>query len=1649
MQRRFYLLPLLSFIFFGLNAQVVELDLLRPVERFQLAAAGQSVQEYTIGPLRIGHEYQVILASEHNSPVSVIELLNGAATRRQGNFYWQGIALGPQMRFAFNNTTTSRLSVINLTTGEQESTPVNSFLQQVPIVTEDNDDAELLVGSIFRNNSCFETSNHEYTGFYGLFGSLTDTISQLGTFTSGMTSVGIDQGIVMTTGRVSRAAGPNAFTGTTQVYFTDSNDPDIIQLTGGDTDIFDPVIVEFDFTPTTDEINFNYVFASEEYCEAVTNNTVDVFGFFISGPGINGPYSNNAENIATLPDGITPINVTTINDGVNSQFYRSNVPDSFNEPCQVGPPVAENDIEYDGMSTVMTASASVIPCETYHLKLVLVDMGDYSYDSAIFLEAGSFAAGLVNVSEPGVTAEDGGLANAPLEGCSDGTLIFSRLDSSDINTPLTVYFNISPTGTATFGVDYTMPTDSFVIDAGDFSDTLLIDIFGDQIAEGTESIILRLDGTCNCAANTTEFFIVDPDPTTLTVADPLSACPGSFTDLSPIVTGGVGDYEFEWSTGSTDSVLNVEYFAGDSMYIVSVTDNCAQLMVDTVIVSAPDIRAEVSGAYSLCDDPTATIPIILSGGATDYTITIDEGGTTQTYSNTSGVDTIFLDFADPTTVTLLTVVGDGCNGLVAGSATVTGSEFDVSAQLTDLLCNGDSTGAILLDVNGTPASYTYTWNIPGLSGSNPTDLEAGTYLVTITDAAGCFTDTSFVLTEPAQPIAIALDSIRDQSCDETAYLAVSASGGAGGFTYEWLNSGTMGPVLDGIDGAQTYEVAVQDLNGCTDTLSFTPLDTRPVVTAEIDGFYTLCDNPVATIPVVVEGATTYTITITENGVSQTYTGGPDTIFLTYTSGTDIVLTSVEAEGCGGSVTGMATVYEADFGLVPLVDTIDCFGADDGRIFFSLNGNINDYSITWDNVLLSGNEANGLAAGNYTVTITDPAGCTLDTTFSITQPAAALSLGLQSSSGQTCLDDGMAIVSANGGTGSYQIDWGDGGANTFTRTDLNGGQTYFVTVTDANGCTETLNVAIPDERTTIDASIGSATDQLTCTDPAIMLGSAVNSGVVEYVWTDVNGTVIGNTDSLNVTQPGNYTLQVTDPANGCTDTQNITISQSGDFLELADEGPYAITCAEMAVDLTVNAVDFNGAVNYEWFDASGTSVGTGTTLPAIAISGNYEVRAERQDNGCVSFITVVLGEDLEEPSVDIAFEPLSCIVDTATLLVQNPATNYTFLWSSAENILGDPTASTVQYDSPGSYALMVTDQDNGCTMGYQLLLNRDDRTLVAEAGNDERLPCGDIQLTLNGNASPSLNGTTFRWLDSDGNVLSEAANYSPESRGDYILEVTHPESGCVSTDMVNIFQEGPESVDLTLRQPPCVEVGGTIEITGIEGGDAPYSFLLDGVPVDPTTPNLVTGLAEGSYVLTVLDDNGCSIEVDALIFAPQEFTGTTEAQTIRIGEDAQLGFRSDRSGNLSFIGWTAPVELSCLNCPDPLATLPLESFTASILLIDANGCELTLRQEVFVDRSQMVYAPTAISPYNPDGLNDKFILYGDERFVTSIDYLRVFDRWGGAIWEGTELMVNDESEGWDGTDGGQDINGGAYVFSAQVTYFDGRKEIIKGTINILR
>ncbi|MEZ5014656.1 MAG: choice-of-anchor L domain-containing protein [Chitinophagales bacterium] len=434
-------------------------------------------------------------------------------------------------------------------------------------------------------------------------------------------NVGISDGIILTSGHADLAIGPNNSSGATGDNGA-PGDPDLNAIPGV-LGTQDACVLEFDMTVTSDTVQFNYVFGSEEYLEFVGSFN-DVFAFYISGPGITG-----TENMALLPGTTTPVSINNVNDVTNSEYYVINGT-GFNPPYNTD----DYYIQYDGFTTVLTAKRNVIPCETYHLKMAIADDLDWSLDSGVFIEAGS-------LTSPGVTLTyDTDIEGYPyiIEGCNDGFLDFI-LSFAPTDTFI---INLTITGTATNGTDYTEIPDQLIFYPGDTLIHLPIAGIADALAEGIETIVIQVD--LGCVAGAGDSLVVNLyDALPLTVSNDTLICPGgtatltasggdsySWTPTATLSDPGEATTDAEPTEPTTYTVTGtLASCVNTADVFVDIQDPTANAGADTTIYFGESAFLGASGGVAYAWSPTATLddpnsqfPVATPDATTTYTVTV-------------------------------------------------------------------------------------------------------------------------------------------------------------------------------------------------------------------------------------------------------------------------------------------------------------------------------------------------------------------------------------------------------------------------------------------------------------------------------------------------------------------------------------------------------------------------------------------------------------------------------------------------------------------------------------------------------------------------------------------------------------------------------------------------------------------------------------------------------------------------------------------------------------------------------------------------------------------------------------------------------------------------------------------------------------------
>lgn len=640
-------------------------------------------------------------------------------------------------------------------------------------------------------------SNVTFNGTSSLISS-----NQIGTFeTDSIATEELDLtgGILMTCGRADIAIGPNN-QGGAGASTGGSGDPDLTTISG--TATFDKALLEFDFIPQYDTVRFSYVFGSEEFFE-YCNQYNDAFGFFVSGPGINGTFTNNAINIALMP-GSQNLYVTIDNicDNVFSRWDNAGG-DWF---------------QYDALTHVFTATVVVQPCSTYHIKLAVGDAVDHVFDSGVFLEENSFSSIGVNL-EP--TNNNPAIGNTAVEGCNDVIINFEL--SKPPEFAYTVNYDIG--GTAINGVDYTSIANSITFPAGVDSIALVIHPLVDMTAEGPETVIITIDQiSCDgsVTADTTE--ILDYIPMTFISRQPDTViCHGNEVKLKALVSDGYLPRSYHWNvTTLTDSIVEVVLPVGNNACIATVEDVCHNKIYDTSFVLVhPTPVANAGPDVIIANGTSTTLQGNASGGYSPYTYLWGSNppGFVSTEQNPATGNIYY------TTMFLLEVTDVSSQCVSFPDEVIVAIEGGpLSANPIanpPAVCYGTETQLYAL-AGGGAGIYSYSWTStpPGFSSTeaNPvvTAFENTTYHLTLSDGFNTATGNATVTVFP-------LPSIHLGPPDSTVciYDTVILDAGNPGSEYEWSDgreSRTITAIAVGIGfEMQSYSVTVTNENGCIDS----------------------------------------------------------------------------------------------------------------------------------------------------------------------------------------------------------------------------------------------------------------------------------------------------------------------------------------------------------------------------------------------------------------------------------------------------------------------------------------------------------------------------------------------------------------------------------------------------------------------------------------------------------------------------------------------------------------------------------------------------------------------------------------------------------------------------------------------------------------
>ncbi|MEQ8908424.1 MAG: PKD domain-containing protein, partial [Vicingaceae bacterium] len=990
--------------------------------------------------------------------------------------------------------------------------------------------------------------------------------------------------------------------------------------------------------------------------------------------------------------------------------------------------------------------------------------------------------------------------------------------------------------------------------------------------------------------------------------------------------GGTAPYTYLWSNNQTaDTTRNLN--AGN--YSVTITDQNACTATTAVIISEPSaLTTTISSSTNIsCNGLSdGIVTVSANGGTTPYTYLWSDNQTTATASNlpAGNYQVTVSDNNQCTSVESITLTEPA--SLVCSNGT------QINASCKDL-----SDGSAKVIVNGGTQPYTYLWS-DNQQTDSASNLSAGNYSVTVTDQNNCSSVSSFLITEPDSLLS-ATSITNGVSCTgfSNGEASVSATGGTQPYTYLWSNNSTN----DTISGlfAGKYFVTLSDQNGCS-----------IVDSVELVGPTQLVSTIGSSTDVSCNGGSDGFAYANANGGTPPYTylwsNNANTDTLRNLSAGTYVLTLTDANGCNSGAT--VTINEpAALGLsITNESMVSCQGLSDAKAYVTVNGGTTPYTYLWNDNQAS-DTARNLSAGPYSVTVTDANACSSVISTTVTEPNALVS-SMGSSTNVNCFggSDGAATVTANGGTTPYTYNWNNGD-NTATSSNLIAG-TYFVTITDANGCVDSSNITITEPN--LLSTTTSVNSPISCNNAANGIASVSPSGgTAPYTYNWSQGATTASISNLG---PGTFLVTVTDN-NQCSTVDSVTLVQPA-TLTTSISNATDVSCFSLA-DGQASVVGSGGTSPYTYFWSNNETTNSIQNLSA----GTYGVTIT-DARGCQSSSSVSITQPAQL-SATLNGSNISCFgqadgqISTA---ISGGTTPYNYNWSNGEQT---PLINNL---GAGTYLLTLSDFNNCQVTDSFTVIEPDTLSLTITA--DDTV-CINVPKSLDATASGGTGAYTFTWNQNLGN--SPSVSVSPQQNTTYSISVTDanncPEA--VRNVTLTVRDVASDSLNISSSGNICVGDSSLISVDFV-GSIGPFSYqwnqTLSGIQDQYVSPTATT-----TYILDVIDAcaNTLTDSVEVAVSDPPVIA--LNDTLIEGCEDLSLTFSNQTPSNYTY-SWNFGDGITSTEAEPSNTYTDPGTYSVQLNVSTPEGCEsqsqANYRVRVLPSPIASIFAsPTETDIENPD------------------------------------------------------------------------------------
>jgi gliding motility-associated-like protein len=1150
--------------------------------------------------------------------------------------------------------------------------------------------------------------------------------------------------------------------------------------------------------------------------------------------------------------------------------------------------------------------------------------------------------------------------------------------------------------------------------------------------------------------------------------------------LSGTGTSNSGQIEIDWSDTAGNPLGNTDSITVNSSgsYTFLITDPVNGCTASATIDIAEDNLPPVAEAGPDEELSCIITEITLDGSNSD------SGPDIQYIWENEAQDTISNDITAQITEPgvysiILTNTHNGCQSQDQLTITQDTLSPNVDAGLTATLTCDLVDYTIGSSNTSSGPEFIYQWtdgsgNMVGTDSMITIDTPDEYTLLVTNSLNGCTQTDAVTIDQNITPPNADAGSNKTITCTNPAFSLGGPNTSTGmSFQYEWTNAeGEMlGTNINlGIDTSGTYTLLVTDTdNGCTDT--------DEVVVAE--------NNSLPTAIASTNGILTCTVnSISLNGTASiSGSGGPlqfnwqnpdgqsfstSSAALTSLPGAYILTTTDPSNGCVDSDT--IEVLQDITPPVANAGNADELTCDEPSL--TLDGGASQGSqlqyawFTSSGIPLGGQaQVPVTQPDTYTLIVTETGnGCIDSSQVIITQDNDLPTVSVVNSGTINCYTPSSELSGQGSSSGaSFLYIWtntmGDTISNSLTTMVNEPGLFTLSVLNTGNGCENAASTTVPIDTISPQVEAGTA-DLLTCFNPSSTLdgsGTQIN-GTASWLWEDSGGNPISSEVSTTVDMPGSYMLIVTNLDNGCSSSDEVLVDQDIDEpIPVIMPNHPLITCDFPSLLLDGSGSSPAGLLQFEWV-YNGDPLGNNENL-SIAEPGTYSLMITNTFNGCTNSTDIEIEENTEIPQVIIA-EPniINCLIETAQLdgTASSSGPEFEYIWSGPQ-ILSGFTAPLAEAGAAGLYELLVTNTENGCTNTASVDVLADQEFPAASASAPDAIDCFNSEVNISGVGSSVGGAFTYQWTTSNGEIISGADALNPlvGAGGEYELLVTNTENGCTATASTSVEANNtpPTAALVDAIDPACFgDANGQISVQEVQGGTPPYLFSLNGGPFSPGLPQY-SSLPAGEYEILIQDINGCEWSNTYQLIEPEELLADLGSELyIELGTVVEIELEVNRTDDqLAEVIWDFPKDKICLDtvlqdCRIVVDT-PLSNTIYRVNVVDERGCVTQTEVLVRVNKTRPIFVPNAFSP-DGDGANDQLMVYGG-RNVVSIKQFIILDRWGEVVFEQQNFQPNDPRHAWDGTFKGSRLDPGVFVYLVEAEFLDGKVEIFKGDISLIR